>query len=34
MKMKLVLWYVKYRKYVWPALLIAAAVVCYFAFIR
>ncbi len=34
MKMKWVLWTVKYRKYLIPALIVIAAVVCYLVFLQ
>lgn len=33
-KLKLAMWYLKYRKYIWPAVAVAALVVVYFVWLR
>jgi hypothetical protein len=33
-KLKLARWYLKYRKYIWPAVAVATLVVVYFVWLR
>ena len=33
-KLKLTMWYLKYRKYIWPAVAVAILVVVYFVWLR